>query len=145
MPTSTAPAVLNGLVDLLTARAGLSGVQVTSGPMPSGREKIEFHEITGTQRFATFGKTPNRPTRAEEFTLTGLVEVNHDGAGETVIRSARDRAYALVAEIENCLRDNIHVGNANWAHFTRGDCRQGVGDQLRWAQIRFEIGVNSRI
>lgn len=145
MATSLAPAVLSGLVDLLQAREGLANIQVTSGPMPGGVTKIEFHEIQETQRFAGFGKTQGRPTRAGTFTFTGLVEANLPGAGETKIRAVRNQAYELLAELETCLRENIHVGNALWSEFSRGDCRQGSGDSFRWAQIRFEITGESRI
>lgn len=153
MATSIAPTTLTAVVDLLAAREGLTGVQVTSGPMPStqqggkylAKEKIEFHEIHQTQEFAGFGKVPGKPSRAEQFTITGLVEANADGAGEPAIREARSRAYELVAEVENCMRDNLHAGGVLWTHYTRGDCRQGVGDAYRWCQILIELSGQSRL
>ena len=144
--SSKAPEVLEAFADLLIARPALAKVQITTGPMPTGpKEKIEFHDINAPQEFAGFGKVQNKPSRRETWTITGLVEANADGAGETAIRQARARAYVLLGEVEDTLRANIHVGDGLWTQFARGETRQGIDDKRRWCQIKFELTGEARL
>ena len=152
MPTATlstqAPAVLKALVAELAAKPELSNVQVTSGPMgPEAREKLEFWRIEGTQTWATFGQVQGRPTRDDEFVLTGAVWASRSGAGEEVITEARDRAYDILAELSDHLRENptLDSDRVQWGHLIAGDLDQGMDDRKRWAQIAFRIEVHARI
>lgn len=148
--STIAPAVLNDLVDALKEREGLQQVSVTSGPLGTASapaEKLEFWRIVHDQDFATWGSTQGRPSRGDDFGLTGAVWVSVPSAGEDTIRQARSRAYEIWAELSDYLRENPKLGRADVlkAQLKTGEVDQFAGDQKRMCQIEFRIEVSARI
>lgn len=140
--TSIADAYMVALADALALRTGLDGVQIATGWLggdAAARESIQFTAVRGTQQW---GMLSNR-RRNEEFVIEATIWVVNPGKNEDVIRSARARAIALLAEIEDELRVDPTVGNvAQVSQVTAYDLDQGANTAGRWCQIEFEITVN---
>ena len=98
--TSRLAAVKSALVDTWAARAGLTGVQIASGELGGNAASKERIELIGADTIAQDWAGIGRLSRDESLTLIGSIYVLRPGAGETVIRAARDRAFALMAEVE---------------------------------------------
>lgn len=107
MPTSTVPTFKAALLDRLQNRSGLEGVQLSYG-WPAGavqRESIMLGGVNGTQEFRTI----NAAQRMEEFTLDVFITVIREGQANQ--QNADERALALMAELEEDLRDDPTVQN----------------------------------
>ena len=94
----------------LSARAGLSGVDIFKFPPADGAPKTEFiffGDASSSMDFETFGKQ-----YAEDLDLTVFTYCLKAGAGDTVAGSARDRALALAQEIIDELADDSTVNGA---------------------------------
>lgn len=107
--SSTIPDVLDALQSGLSARSGLVGVQVVSGPLPAGDtqpESIQLDGVDGFSDWAAFGNL----RRNESYDVVGMIYIEKPGAGETIIRSARDRAFEILKEIESYLIENHKLG-----------------------------------
>lgn len=136
--------IMNALADALAARAGLDSVQVATAPLgkDTAREAIVLADGRASQEWGSIGAK----SRDEELTIAGLVWVTRPGAGETVIRETRARAFALLAEIETHLReDPTALGSLKWYEFTSYTLDQGANDLGRWVQIDFEIVAKGRL
>lgn len=137
--TSAVHAWLNAFADALAARANLAGVLITTGYVADvGRlEAIQIGDtIEGEQEWSLLG---NR-RRKEQFRINGIIWVSKPGKGETVIRAARERAFVLLAEIEDELRLRPTVSATNkLSALTRYTVDQGASTDGRWAQIDFEV------
>lgn len=103
--TSPLPRFMDALIDRLTPRDELAGVSVTSGPLPAASrppESIELWDADEDQETQTTGRRKN-----STFTVNGAVMVETPGVGEEAIRRGRDRAFALLAEVEIALRESV--------------------------------------
>jgi hypothetical protein len=136
----------NAIVDGLSLRSGLAGVQITSafiGDQLDARESIQLalnDEITGD--WAQVGKF----SRNETITVTGIVTVDRPGAGETVIRECRQRAAELMAEIESFVVADPSIGAVVLQAKVRPTMlAEGFSPEGRWALLRFEIEAFSRL
>ena len=100
MATSTAPAFMDALVTALAARTNLAGVRVNYGPaLPDpGRESINVLGLEGEQTWAGLGQL----AKEEVYTVQVMVFVIREGQQT---QPAVERAYALLAEIEDELRE----------------------------------------
>lgn len=105
MATSSVPAVKAALVDtILPARPGLSGVEVAWYTHKAlSREAVFLGEVEPVQRAAAIGGR----SRNEEYDLEVVCHVRHPGP---VARDAEERAWALVAEVEDACGDDPHLG-----------------------------------
>lgn len=139
--TSVVHTWLNAFADVLSARAGLAGVLITTGYVSDvgTRDAIQIGDsIDGEQKWGLLG---NR-RRDEEFRVGGVIWVKRPGQGETVIRDVRGRAFALLAEIETALRTDPAVSAvAKVSAVTRYECDQGATSDGRWCQIDFEVST----
>lgn len=143
--TSTVPAVLDALKALLDARAGLDGVTVTTAPSgdPIPAESIQFFGTNGDQAWAAIG---NR-RRSETYTIRGGIFIQRRGAGQAVWDAARERAYAILAELEDAIRALPTLGLADRVvvQLARVDLDQGGQDNGRWAALDIDIGVTAEL
>jgi hypothetical protein len=144
MATSAVPAFLTALRSALIARPGLTGVGVFTAPpgdeLPP--EALVVDRVVSTQAWAALG----RQKREEGFTVFLVAHAAKPGTGEAIFAELRDRCFALAAEVENALRDDVSVaGTVRVAQFARGELRQGAGTQGRWAQIEMQIDAAQRI
>lgn len=142
--TSQVNAFLIAFRALLEARPGLSGVGVfTAHPgddLPP--EAIVVDRVTTDQSWAALG----RQRREEGFTVFVVLHIEKAGAGEAVATDARERVYAIKAEVEDALRADPSVGGTvRVADYARDELRQGTGDSVRWAQLEAQIGAAVRI
>lgn len=146
MADTTAPAFLDALKAQLEAREGLSKVGIYTSPQNEEvTQSIEFgYRITGTQGWAALGQR----ARNDDYTVTGIIWIAQDGAGESAAKEARDRVYALFAELEAELSAGPWVDeslNALGAQLTRADFSQWYDDRKRMARMEFDITCRARI
>lgn len=140
--TSVAHAFMVALADTLALRANLAGVQIATGWLGGDSDARESIQLTAVRAEQRWGMVGNR-RRDEEFTVEGTIWVTRAGKNEPVIREARERAFALLAEIEDCLRVDPTVGNiAKGSQVSAYDLDQGATTDGRWCQVELEILVN---
>lgn len=144
MATSVVPAFLDAFRARLLARPGLAGVQVATGPLAedTALESIQLFRVDIDQVWAAQGGR----SREETGTLTGAIWIVKPGADEPTIKTARDRAYALLAEIESDLRADPSVnGTVRVAQLASADLTQGVNESGRVAQVTFTVNLTARL
>lgn len=151
MNTWTAALYLKALRDNLKARPGLSGVLVYGAPIGANdriNEAIAFIDIDTVEASAALG---NR-SREEDYTIEGVIEVNQPGAGDDIADAARDRAVAILAEIEAEVRERPDAGVnppgqqiIRHSGITRKNLRQRTRDEYRVAIIEVDITITTRI
>lgn len=144
--TSSVPAFLDALADTLAARADLVGVNVFSGPVSdtaAGKESIQLDSADGTQV-----GTAGNGGRSESYDASGLIYIvraTPPGQIEQSIRDCRDRAFAILAAIEDELRTNHTLNQTvRRAEITAYPFDQGAApDGGRAARISFTIHVET--
>lgn len=145
--TSTIPAVLDALKALLDARAttALDGVEVWTAPSgdPIPHECIQFFGTDGDQQWAALG---NR-RRRETYTITGAIFIIRLGAGQDKAKEARDRAYAILAELEDALRvaPTLGLPDRVEVQLATNNLDQGPQDNGRYAAIPFTLAVTAEL
>ena len=141
MATSTVTAFRAALVSQLTARAGLSGVQVVYG-VPAGalsREHILLGNVSGTQEYVTVGASH----KYEDYDVTVHIGVLREGVQQ---QPCDERALALMAELEQQLRDDLTVGNTVLnAQLSRFEMEALASDTTREARVTATIAVRARM
>lgn len=147
--TSTVPAYLDALQAALEARhiAATQGGEIVVTTAPSGApvplETIQFFGTNGDQAWAALG---NR-RRKETYTIRGGIYIQKAGYGEATAKAARNRAYDLLAELEDCLRLDPGVGlTVRQSELLTADLDQGIAEgseneAARYATIALTIGV----
>lgn len=107
MAASSAPAVKAQLLTLLRADSALSGVQITySHPGATiQQECVYFNRTVETERPAALGQRRQN----EDYYMEVVVDVAQDGDDAQV---CEERCWALVAEVENTIRNNNGPGGA---------------------------------
>jgi hypothetical protein len=142
MAASTIPALKAALVTSLSARAGLSGVQVVYGaPLPNpGREFVSIGGTRGQQSTAALG----RYAREEEYHLTVHVSALREGQDQ---QSCTERAFALAAEVEAQVRADPSVGGVVRTAVIDGPftLEEGATDAHRTALVTLSILCTARI
>lgn len=147
--TSRIPATIDALVAAFTA----AGIQTYDGPVLTGEytpgvfvgydadwEVSDLKSVSSTQTWASLGQR----ARTEDFTvMCGLVAV--DGGG--VAKTARDTAFALLAQVETVLRGNPSLGFSPpyVAQLESGDLFTMSGPKGCLCRIPFVIAVKTRI
>jgi hypothetical protein len=142
MASSTVPAFKARLKTNLLGRAGLTGVQVTHGPpLPVPEpEFIWLADAKGTQDFMTAAAQ-----RDEEYDLTIWIHVVTNSTPDD-FKTAGDRAFALMAEIENELRgDRTVSGTVMQAHLTDFVFLEHGSAESQEAQIEITVHVKALI
>lgn len=141
--TSKLHVAMNAIADGLALRPGLAGVQIATGPLggDSAQESIQLFTGSSSQAWATTGRR-----REEETTIEGAIWVMRAGKDEPVIRAARTRAFALLAEIEDFLRLDPSLGGiVRECGLTNVELDQGVNPDGRWCQLDFTVSPNQRL
>lgn len=154
--TSTVPLVLDTLKALLDARKLVSGsalaksgndpeVQILTAPSgdPDIPESIQFGGVAEDQEWRALGGQ----RVGENYPLDGSVIVLRRGAGEEKAKEARDRAYAIMAELAIVLRDNptLGIGPRTDVRLATALLFQGWQDNGRVAAIDFTIAVKAEL
>lgn len=144
MATSTAPAFMNALHDALAARTNLAAVRVNYGPaLPDpGRESINILGLEGEQNWAGLGQL----AKEEVYTVQVLILVIREGQQT---QPAVERAYELLAEIENELRESSTAptmdNTVRVAAVESVNLEVGASDQTRSALLTIGVRVQARI
>lgn len=144
MATSTAPTFMNALHDALVARPNLAGVRVNYGPaLPDpGRESVNILGLAGEQSFAGLGQL----AKEEVYTVEVLILVIREGQQT---QPAVERAYALMGELENQLRETLTsptMGNTvRVAAVESVSLEVGASDTTRSALLTIGVRVQARI
>lgn len=128
-------------IALLQARAGLSGVQIGYG-MPPGalqREHILFGAVDASQEYRALGTT----RKFEDYTVSLFISVTREGTQQ---QAADERALALLAEVEACLRTDPTVSNTVLtAEVSRYRMEPLASETTREARITLEVQTRARI
>lgn len=154
MATSSVPRAIAAVVTILRAAPSLADIEVIDGPpvddqsmadqvfigwAPDG-EAAEF-----LQSFASAGAR----TRDENLTITGWLE---SWTGDDDIAARRERAFELLAAVENALRATDPTptaptlgGAVQWSEVTRGVLRQSYTEQGAHVGIAFTVSCRARI
>jgi hypothetical protein len=135
---------MDAIVDRLRARDELEGVPIEGGPSAErGVEGIELWNADDEQETRTTGRR-----KMSSVSIQGQCWAIRAGSGEATVRAARDRAFALAAQIEKMLREstqgmqiNSEAGAATCreAHITTLRLRQGVAPSEQIATLDFVI------
>lgn len=138
--TSSIPAAMDAFVAGMVARPALDGVQVASGYLGADSDFKQSIQLTGASRAEqVWGMLGNR-RRDEEYSLDGLIWVMVAGKNEAVIKLARDRAFELLAEIEDFLRDDPTLADTTLvSQLGAYPFEQGANAEGRWCQVDFAI------
>jgi hypothetical protein len=148
---STLPAFCDAIVAALKLRAGLSGVSVFSGPvddLSAGTEAIVF----GVEMISAENTQDTMPREEcwEEYDVTGWTWVSKPGAGETVIKASRDRAFAILEELVDYLTSVNGTTAATVAALGVDDARvaswkltQFFGDGTRDCKLEYSVHVKA--
>lgn len=140
--TSSIPDAMDAFVAGMLLRANIisAGVQVASGYLGADSARHESIQLTSVPDAAqVWGMLGNR-RRDEEYTIDGLVWAMKPGKNEPAIKAARDRAFELLAEIEDFLRlDPTIGGTTKVSELTAYPVDQGANEEGRWCQLDFEI------
>lgn len=135
---------MNALHDALSARTGLSGVRVNYGPaLPDpGRESINILGLNGDQNWAGLGQL----AKEEVYTVEVLIFVIREGQQT---QPAVERAYQLLAEIENELRETSTAptmdNTVRVAAVSTVNLEVGASDNTRSALLTIGVRVQARI
>lgn len=137
---------MDALKARLDLRAGLTGVTVATGPLgdDTPAEAIVLVGVSAAdQAYAALGSRP----KDDMYDILGGIWVARPGAGEAVLKAARDRALALLAEVEADLREAPNIGLAYvlWANLRPDTLDQGMGTGTRWCELDFRVQVKARI
>lgn len=149
---TTVGSFLDALRTVLAARSGLSGVNIFTGgvdDVSAGPEAIVF-AVTKVESGEYERKTAAYHEVWEEYPVTGRVWITKPGAGETVIKAARDRALALLEQVTDAL-DAYETTAAcqsalgvDDAQVTGWSLEQFIGDGYRDCRIEFTVSVKAR-
>jgi hypothetical protein len=148
--TSSIPAFFDALKALLDARAGIIGpplVTVATGDLAADtpKEAIVLFGALGPRESVGL-RGPQGISADENVTVRGAIWIVKPGQGETVLKAARDRAAAILAELEQTLKANPTVsGTCQYAAVSSSGHEAGVNDEGRWHQTSFEITYRARL
>ena len=141
----TLPAFVDALRTALVNRSGLSGVNVYTAPVApedEGTEAIIFGEEDADGTAGVYCIPAEQ--RQEEYEVRGRVLIVKSGAGETAIKAARDRAYAIYAEVASEVGTNDRMtGTVDDVTATQATVEQVPGDHVRICRIRFILTVKA--
>jgi hypothetical protein len=147
---ATLPDFLDKLRAALILRSGLAGVNIFTAGIDdesAGAEAIVFaaEEVAAAGNYHTLPKAEC----FEEYPVEGWTWVQKPGAGEDAIKAARDRAFALLADVHSYLKSL--GGTASTQSAVGVDEAQLVGWKLeqfitpntRDAKLTFTIAVRA--
>lgn len=152
MATSRAPAIIDALVALCEAAPGLTEVTIHDGPQPTsdplkavvtiGWDGDEDNDqaVDASQEWAGLGAK----AKDESLLVTCAALAWH---GETTTKPVRDRAYELVAVVEDALRADPSLGfpPPTVVALSTGNAYQRQLQSGAQCRVVFTIAVRTRI
>jgi regulator of RNase E activity RraA len=144
--TTRLHALKAALVSGLQGVPALNGVQVTSAYIGDEQSAVESIQLIGDDRIEGDWATIGKFSRDETITLVGMIEVEKPGAGELVIQATRDRAVALMGEVEKFIVADPSVGGVvKQCKVRPTQMFEHYSAEGRWCLIRFEIEAYTRL
>lgn len=150
--TSTVPDVLDAIKALLDARLAaeldgpLAGVVFATAPTgdPAPPESIELIDVPDDEHA---WKSLGGRRREERYSIAGAILITRRGAGEAVAKAARDRAYAIAAELQTViwLNARLEIATRTDMQYATGGLRQGWQENGRIADLSFTVAVVSTL
>lgn len=150
MSTSRTPAVIDALVTLCAAAPTLVGVTVVDGPFTTNLADPDVLFVGDTARGdpaanaqqTWAGLGAQRRDQIVEVVLTAVSR-----AGETVMKPRRDRAYEIVAAVEDAMRADPTLGGVVIAAGagTAESLDQAQTPQGAYAAVTFRVQAKARI
>ena len=141
MATSTATAFRAALITALQGRSSLTGVQIGYG-MPAGsllREHMLLGAVGGNQEFRAIGAQH----KFEEYEQTVHIGVIREGQQQ---QTCDERAFTLMAELEDTLMDDLTVGNTVMtAELSGFNLEPLASETTREARLTVTVTVKARI
>lgn len=146
MQTTTQFAFVDRLADRLAARPALAAVVVASAAIDQAKAaRPDIIELLGTELEQVFGAIGAR-RMSESYDLLGEITVVRPGASEADIRATRNRAKAILAELETELRDDPTLGAVVMkCRLARVGIKQGYGERGRYCVIEFAISAEASL
>ena len=151
MSATTVPAFLDALAAVLSARAGLSGVNVYTCPVAPenlGKEAIELGEEVSVEKEPA---SMSSRDLTETYTVSGSILVYSPIAStiNVAAKACRDRALAILEEVSDELADDQTVdGTVLSAGISSQTWRQGLapeGQLGRLCQVEFGMTVEAHV
>ena len=155
MATSAVPAAIDALLAILRAAPELAGVQIVDGP-PVDDQSDADQLFVGYQPGEGEGAS-----MVQDFAYAGARRREENGvincwidcwSGDADIRPRRQRAFELLAVVEDALRATDIVpeaptlgGTVQWSQLAGGSLRQVQTDQGTRAGIGFTVTYLARI
>lgn len=152
--TSTVPTVKQALLTLLAAQAGLTATTLHYawfGPAADPEEILlatdpdaGTPDVTGRHEIPTLG---GRVSRDERYSVPVTIRVFDPDAEPQNMATVEERAFALLAGVENLLADNPNLGVDGVLSARAGDWSSTLtAFQGGWAcQLVFNIDVHARL
>jgi hypothetical protein len=153
--TSAVPGAIAALLAILRAAPELANVLVSDGPPTQDLADDDFIAVgwsdEGNQavHMAQEFNAAGARTRNEDFEISGWIDC---WRGDHDFSTVRERAFALLAVIENAIRASgpnptapTLNGAVQWAHLTGGVLRQSFTDQGTRAALTFSVTCHARI
>lgn len=138
--TSSIPAAMTAFVEGLQAREGLDKVQVSSAYLGADSGSHESIYLVGVSLAEQEWLMVGNRRREEKYTIDGVIWVMRAGKMESDVVVARERAFELLAEIEDYIRvDPTIGGTVKVGQIAAYPFQQGVLPEGRVAWIDFEI------
>ncbi len=140
------------VIDALVTLAGTTSAEkVYDGPAITAESLNDFMVIGGTEdpddEPSSFtqdwnGLGARTKTEAGEITCAVLVGTGNDG-----VKVARDRALAILGEVETAVRNDPSLGgvlSAGWCHVSGGRHVQRLNAQGLYVRIVFTVSYQSK-
>lgn len=150
--TSTVPLVIATITARMDARRDadpdgpLNGVTFTTAP--SGEPfPDESLQLFGTDADQSWGALGNR-RREETYTINAaILTLTKRGAGAAKWDAVRERAYAILAELEDELRrfPTLETNLRIEVQLSRVNLDQGLQDNGRWAALDLGLAVKASL
>lgn len=143
--TSRIPDVMDALQTGLAARAGLANVTVQSGPGDLKYLGLEYLALgVGRVSIPQSQRAAGNQFKQEAARIDCEIRSGVVGVGETAIRACRDRAFVILAEVEDFLRTTPNLSITAVDHLLLRDVDYGIGwdDRVTWCEIGFTIAGN---
>jgi hypothetical protein len=139
---------IDWLYAALVARPALaSGVQILDAAFDLDRAtEPDLLVLHGTEQTEDFGAIGNR-RQEEEFDLTGEILVfRAGGVLHDDLKTCRDRAKAILAELEETVRLDPHMGGlVSWSRISRLAVHQGWNDKGRLVLVPFTVRAHATL
>lgn len=138
---------IDALYAALIARPALADVHVLDAGFDLDRAtEPDVLQLHGTSQDESFGAIGNR-RQEEEFDLTGeIIALRAGGMLHDDIKAARDRAAAILAELEEVVRLDPHMGGlVSWSRLSHIAIHQGYTEKGRLVVIPFTIRAHATL